>query len=149
MRIGIPAEVRSGETRVAATPETVKKLAQGGRHEMLVQTGAGTSASIPDAEFSAAGATVVPTAADVYSAADIVLKVRGPESSELPMLRKGVIVIALLNPFDTVALEALARTGAIGFALESVPRITRAQAMDVLSSQANIAGYKAVLLAAN
>jgi NAD(P) transhydrogenase subunit alpha len=149
MRIGIPAEVRSGETRVAATPETVKKLTQGGRHEVLVQTGAGTSASIPDADFTAAGATVVPTAADVYSRADIVMKVRGPDGSELPMLRPGVIVIALLNPFDTAGLEALARTGTTGFALESIPRITRAQAMDVLSSQANIAGYKAVMLAAN
>ncbi len=149
MRIGIPAEVRSGETRVAATPETVKKLTQGGRHEIVVQTGAGTHASIPDEDFTAAGATVLATAAEVYSRADILMKVRGPERSELPLLRPGVIVIALLNPFDTTVLEALARTGATGFALESIPRITRAQAMDVLSSQANIAGYKAVILAAN
>jgi H+-translocating NAD(P) transhydrogenase subunit alpha len=149
MRIGIPAEVRPGETRVAATPETVKKLTQGGRHEVFVQSGAGTAASIPDADFSAAGATIVPTAADVYSRAEVLLKVRGPEPSELPMLRRGVMVVALLNPFDAAGVESLARTGATGFALESIPRITRAQAMDVLSSQANIAGYKAVILAAN
>jgi NAD(P) transhydrogenase subunit alpha len=149
MRIGIPAEVRPGETRVAATPETVKKLSQGGHHGFLIQSGAGTGASIPDADFAAAGATIVPTAAEVYGQADILLKVRGPEASERSMLRKGVIVVAQLNPFDTAGIEALAQTGATGFALESIPRITRAQAMDVLSSQANIAGYKAVMLAAN
>jgi NAD(P) transhydrogenase subunit alpha len=148
MRIGIPAEVRSGETRVAATPETVKKLTTGGRHEVVVQSGAGTAASIPDSDFSAAGATIATTAAEAYQA-DIVLKVRAPEASELPLLRRGGILVGMLNPFDAAAVEALAGTGVTGFALESIPRITRAQAMDVLSSQANIAGYKAVLVAAN
>jgi NAD(P) transhydrogenase subunit alpha len=149
MRIGIPAEVRPGETRVAATPETVKKLIQGGRHEVVIQSGAGINASIPDADFTAAGGTTVPTAADAYGRSDIVLKVRGPEPNELPLLRRGGILVALLNPFDGAGLETLAQTGVTGFALESIPRITRAQSMDVLSSQANIAGYKAVILSAN
>lgn len=148
MRIGIPAEVRTGETRVAATPETVKKLTAGGKHTVVVQSGAGVGASIPDSEFSAAGATIVSAAADAYQS-DVVFKVRGPEAGELPLVRRGSIVIALLNPFDAAGISALAGTGATGFALESIPRITRGQAMDVLSSQANIAGYKAVMLAAN
>jgi NAD(P) transhydrogenase subunit alpha len=149
MRIGIPAEIRPGETRVAATPETVKKLAQGGRHTLIVQSGAGTSASIPDSEFTAAGATVVPSAADVYGQAEIIVKVRAPEASELPLLRRGTILASLLNPHDTAGIERLAATGVTAFAMEAVPRITRAQAMDVLSSQANIAGYKAVIVGAN
>ena len=149
MRIGIPAEVRSGETRVAATPETVKKLTQGGHHTVIVQTGAGSGASIPDSDFASAGATIVPAAQEVYGQSDILFKVRGPEATELPLLRSGVMLVAMLNPFDAAGLEAIAATGAIAFALEAVPRITRAQAMDVLSSQANIAGYKAVILAAN
>lgn len=149
MRIGVPAEVRAGEARVAATPDTVKKLTQGGHHSVLIQAGAGTGASIPDADFQAAGATIAPSAADVYAQSEIILKVRGPDASELPLLRRGVVLIALLNPHDAAGVDALARSGVTGFALEAVPRITRAQAMDVLSSQANIAGYKAVMLAAN
>jgi NAD(P) transhydrogenase subunit alpha len=149
MRIGVPAETRPGETRVAATPETVRKLTAGGKHSVLVQSGAGVAAAVPDADFQAAGATIVPSAAEVYSQADIVLKVRAPEASELPALRRGSILVGLLNPYDGAAIEALARTGVAGFAMEWLPRITRAQAMDVLSSQANIAGYKAVILAAN
>ena len=149
MRIGVPAETRPGETRVAATPETVKKLAGGGKHVLLVQSGAGTAAAVPDADFQAAGATIVSSAADVYGQADIVLKVRGPEAAELAGLRRGSILIGLLNPYDGAGIEALARTGVAGFAMEWLPRITRAQAMDVLSSQANIAGYKAVMIAAN
>jgi NAD(P) transhydrogenase subunit alpha len=149
MRIGIPAEVRPGETRVAATPETVKKLASGGKHTLVVQSGAGASASIPDAEFSTAGASIVASASDVYKDSDIVLKVRAPDAAELGYLKRGSIVVGLLNPYDTGGLQALANTGVAGFALEWLPRITRAQAMDVLSSQANIAGYKAVIIAAN
>ncbi|MEQ1573899.1 MAG: Re/Si-specific NAD(P)(+) transhydrogenase subunit alpha [Vicinamibacterales bacterium] len=149
MRIGVPAEVRAGEARVAATPETVKKLTQGGHHSVLIQAGAGTGASIPDADFQAAGATIAASAADIYAQSEIILKVRGPDASELPLLRRGVVLIALLNPHDAAGVDALARSGVTGFALEAVPRITRAQAMDVLSSQANIAGYKAVMLAAN
>jgi NAD(P) transhydrogenase subunit alpha len=148
MVIGIPAEIGPGETRVAATPETVKKLSQGGRHTVLVQAGAGTAANYPDDDYQAAGATLT-TAADVYARADLLLKVRGPEPAELPLLRRGVLLACLLSPFDRAALEALARTGVTAFRLESIPRITRAQSMDVLSSQANIAGYKAVIVAAD
>ena len=149
MHIGIPAEIRPGETRVAATPETVTKLLKGGRHSVTVQSGAGLAASLPDSAYQAAGAVIAPQASDVYAHAQIILKVRAPDASELPMLRPGAIVIGLLNPHDSSAIDALAATGVTAFAMEAVPRITRAQTMDVLSSQANIAGYKAVLLAAN
>jgi NAD(P) transhydrogenase subunit alpha len=147
MRIGVPAEIRPGETRVAATPETIRKIVKQG-HTCVVQRRAGLASSIPDAEFEAAGAALVDQAADVYQT-DIVIKVRGPAPSELPLLRRGSILIGLLNPHDESGIDRLAETGVTAFALESVPRITRAQAMDVLSSQANIAGYKAVLLAAH
>jgi len=149
MRIGVPAETRPGESRVAATPETVKKLAPGGKHQVLVQSGAGVNAAVPDADFQAAGATIVPAAADVYTQADIVLKVRAPAAAELAGLKRGSILVGLLNPYDAAGIQALAATGVAGFAMEWLPRITRAQAMDVLSSQANIAGYKAVMIAAN
>jgi NAD(P) transhydrogenase subunit alpha len=148
MQIGIPAETRAGEARVAATPETVKKLAGAGLHKLVVQSGAGVGASVPDAAFQAAGATIVASAAEAF-ASDIVLKVRGPEPAELGLLKRGGIVVGLLNPYDAATLEALAQTGATGFAMEWLPRTSRAQAMDVLSSQANIAGYKAVIIAAN
>jgi NAD(P) transhydrogenase subunit alpha len=144
MRIGIPAEQR-GETRVAATPETVKKLTQGGRHTVLIESGAGINAAIPDSEFAAAGASIG-TVGDVYGQSEIVLKVRRPEGAELSQLRRGQILIGLLAPHD--GIESLAATGVTGFAMEALPRISRAQAMDVLSSQANIAGYKAVIVAA-
>jgi NAD(P) transhydrogenase subunit alpha len=145
MRIGIPAEICPGERRVAATPETVKKLAAGGRHVITVQSGAGTGAFIPDADFQSAGAQLSCSADDVYAQSDIVLKVRRPEPSELPLLRRGSILVGLLSPSDGV--ETLAATGVTAFAMERLPRITRAQSMDVLSSQANIAGYKAVITA--
>ncbi|HEY6240729.1 MAG TPA: Re/Si-specific NAD(P)(+) transhydrogenase subunit alpha [Burkholderiales bacterium] len=147
MNIGIPAETRPGETRVAATPETVKKLAAGGRHTILVQSGAGVAASVPDKEFEAAGAKIVPGAADL-SAADIVLKVRGPQDAEVGLLKRGAIIVGLLNPYDRATMESYATAGLTCFAMEWLPRTTRAQAMDVLSSQANIGGYKAVILAA-
>ncbi|HXH25308.1 MAG TPA: Re/Si-specific NAD(P)(+) transhydrogenase subunit alpha [Vicinamibacterales bacterium] len=144
MRIGIPAETYEGETRVAATPETIKKLAGGGRHQVLVEPGAGAHAFISDADFAAAGATLA-CAPDVY-ASDIVLKVRRPLDRELGLLRRGSVLVGLLAPYEGV--EPIARTGVTAFAMELLPRISRAQAMDVLSSQANIAGYKAVLVAA-
>jgi NAD(P) transhydrogenase subunit alpha len=147
--IGIPAEVRPGETRVAATPETVKKLAASGHHKLLVQSGAGVNASVPDPEYANAGASVVASAAEVYGQSDIVLKVRGPLEDEAARFKQGAIVVGLLNPYDAAAVEGYARRGLTGFAMEWLPRITRAQAMDVLSSQANIAGYKAVMVAAN
>jgi NAD(P) transhydrogenase subunit alpha len=145
MRIGIPAESRPGETRVAATPETVKKLAA--RHQVLVGAGAGIKASIPDAAYEAAGATIVDAATAL--AADMVLKVRSPDSGERAQMRPGAVLVGMLNPFDTENLAAMAGAGLTAFALEAAPRISRAQSMDVLSSQANIAGYKAVMLAAN
>lgn len=148
MQIGIPAEIRAAETRVAATPETVKKLAGTGHHGLLVQSGAGARCSIPDSEYAAAGAAIAPSAAEVF-ASDIVLKVRGPEPGELPLLKSGGILIGLLAPHRKDGIEAIAKTGISAFAMEALPRISRAQSMDVLSSQANVAGYKAVMLAAN
>ena len=149
MRIAIPTEIRPGETRVAATPETIKKLTAGQSRAVIVQAGAGAGANIPDQDFQAAGATVAVTAADVYADADLLLKVRGPDPCELDMLRPGTIVVGLLAPHDRASLDALAARGVTAFALERLPRITRAQTMDVLSSQANIAGYKAVIIAAH
>jgi NAD(P) transhydrogenase subunit alpha len=145
MRIGVPAEIRAGETRVAATPETVKKLAA--KNEVRVQAGAGRASSIPDQDYEAAGAKIVASAAEAYDAG-IVLKVRAPGPEEAVLLKKDSLLIGLLEPFNSAQLEALARTGITGFAMEWLPRISRAQSMDVLSSQANIAGYKAVVLAA-
>jgi NAD(P) transhydrogenase subunit alpha len=147
MIIGIPRETRPGETRVAATPETVKKLAASGKHQIVVETGAGAHASIPDADFQTAGARMGSVAETL--GADVVLKVRGPTAEELPNLKRGAILIGLLNPFDVAGLESIAATGVSAYALERLPRISRAQSMDVLSSQANIAGYKAVMIAAN
>jgi len=145
MRIGVPAEILAGETRVAATPETVKKLAA--KNEVRVQAGAGTLASYPDRDYEAAGAKLVASAAEACDA-DIVLKVRAPLEAERALLKSGATLIGLLNPYDAAGLEELAKRGVTGFAMERLPRISRAQSMDVLSSQANIAGYKAVVLAA-
>jgi H+-translocating NAD(P) transhydrogenase subunit alpha len=146
MQIGIPAEVMAGETRVAATPETVKKyVAQG--HSVRVQSGAGVAASVTDAAFQAAGAQIVDAAAAYAS--DLVLKVRAPAASESALLKSGSALVGMLNPFDAEGLARLASAGVTSFALEAAPRTTRAQSMDVLSSQANIAGYKAVMIAAD
>jgi NAD(P) transhydrogenase subunit alpha len=145
MRISVPAETRPGETRVAATPETVKKLAA--KHQVLVQAGAGLAASVTDEAYAAAGAQIVP-AAEVW-AADVILKVRAPNPEERAQIKPGTVLIGMLNPFDADNNAAMAAAGLQAFALEAVPRITRAQSMDVLSSQANIAGYKAVMVAAN
>ena len=145
MRIGIPAETRAGETRVAATPETVKKLAA--KHQVVVQSGAGVTASVIDEAYVAAGATIG-SAADAFGC-DVVLKVRAPSADERALMKQGAVLIGMLNPFDGENIAAMAASGLSAFALEAVPRITRAQSMDVLSSQANIAGYKAVMVAAN
>ena len=149
MHIGIPVEIRGGETRVAATPETVKKYTDKGFHVVLVQSGAGAGASITDEAYSAAGATIVASAAELYSQSQIVLKVRGPDAKELSMMRKDAVLLGLLVPHQADGIAALATHGLTAFAMEKLPRISRAQSMDVLSSQANIAGYKAVLMAAN
>jgi NAD(P) transhydrogenase subunit alpha len=145
MHIGVPAETFPGETRVAATPETIRKLLAGGRHQVSVQTGAGLGAAVRDDDYRAAGAAVVTTPAEAY-AADVVLKVRRPGPAELPLVRRGSLLVGLLSPHE--GLDDLVKTGATAFAMELLPRISRAQAMDVLSSQGNIAGYKAVLVAA-
>ncbi len=149
MHIGIPAEIRGGETRVAATPETVKKYTAKGVHKVLVQSGAGAGASIPDSAYQEAGATIVTDVAELYAQSQIILKVRGPDSSELAMVRKDAVLLGLLSPHHKEGVDALAQHGLTAFAMEKLPRISRAQNMDVLSSQANIAGYKAVIMAAN
>ncbi|MEY4435689.1 MAG: hypothetical protein RL175_644 [Pseudomonadota bacterium] len=146
MLIGVPAETMAGEARVAVTPETAKKLIGQG-HVVRVQAGAGVLASVPDAAYAAAGAEVVDSAS--AWACDLVLKVRAPEASEVPHIKSGSTVVGMLEPFNAEGLQRLASAGATGFALEAAPRTTRAQSMDVLSSQANIAGYKAVMLAAD
>ncbi|MFN7836009.1 MAG: Re/Si-specific NAD(P)(+) transhydrogenase subunit alpha [Burkholderiaceae bacterium] len=148
MKIGIPAETVVGETRVAATPETVKKLCVKG-HQVSVQSQAGLASSATDAAYEAAGALIVPTAAAAVTEAELVLKVRAPTATELPLYRAGQVLVGMLDPFHTAGLQALNDAGLTAFALEAAPRTTRAQSMDVLSSQANIAGYKAVMLAAN
>ena len=145
MLIGVPRETAAGETRVAATPETVKKLkAQG--HTLRIEGGAGVAASITDEAFAAAGAEIVGRAEALGS--DLVLKVRSPGADELTLMKSGSALVGMLNPFDRAGLDALAGAGLTSFALEAAPRTTRAQSMDVLSRQANIAGYKAVLVAA-
>ena len=146
MLIGVPAETLAGETRVAVTPETVKKLVASG-HAVRVQAGAGIAASVTDAAYQAAGAEI--TDQTGAFSADTVLKVRTPTEAEAALLKPGAVVIGMLNPFDAAGLQRLASAGVTGFALEAAPRTTRAQSMDVLSSQANIAGYKAVMIAAD
>src|SRR6476646_643131 len=146
MLIGVPRETAAGETRVAATPETTKKLkAQG--HTIRVESGAGVPASVTDDAFAAAGAEIGDRASAL--GADLVLKVRSPAADELLLMKSGAALVGMLNPFDRAGLEAIAAAGLTSFALEAAPRTTRAQSMDVLSSQANIAGYKAVMIAAD
>ena len=143
--IVVTKERRAGETRVAATPESVKKLILAG-FSVTVEVGAGASASYPDADYEAAGATLVNTVKAAMDKADILFKVRAPVDEEIAALKPGTIVVATLNPYiEKDALNALAAKGATSFAMEFVPRITRAQVMDVLSSQANLAGYRAVI----
>jgi NAD(P) transhydrogenase subunit alpha len=145
MKVAVAAETEGGEPRVAATPETVKKLLGLGA-QIVIEPGAGIKSGILDADYVAAGATV---AADAVSGADIVLKVRRPEASELSRVKQGAIVIAMMDPYGhDDALAAMAKAGVTAFAIELLPRITRAQTMDVLSSQANLAGYRAVIDAA-
>ena len=146
--IAVTRERREGETRCAVTPETVKKLIALGA-TVTVEAGTGGGSSIPDADYEAAGATVAKDTKAVLSGADLVLKVRGPTAQETSALKPGAIVAAMLDAYrekDTV--QALAQAGVTAFAMEFVPRITRAQVMDVLSSQANLAGYRAVIEAA-
>ena len=146
MLIGIPMETFAGETRVAVTPETVKKLkAQG--HTLRVQSGAGVSASVTDEAYVAAGAEITDVAGAL--GADMVLKVRAPSAEERAQMKPGAVVVGMLNPFDKDGLQGMTDAKLTAFALEAAPRTTRAQSMDVLSSQANLAGYKAVMIAAD
>jgi H+-translocating NAD(P) transhydrogenase subunit alpha len=145
MRIAVPAEAQDTETRVAATPETVKKFIALGA-SVAVEKGAGMTAGITDAEFEAAGASIAKSAKDTLKDADIVLKVRRPSEAELKGVKSGALVIATMDPYgQDAALAAMAKAGVSAFAMEFMPRITRAQVMDVLSSQANLAGYRAVV----
>jgi NAD(P) transhydrogenase subunit alpha len=142
MRIAVARETDPGEPRVAATPDTVKKFKSLGA-DVAVEPGAGVKSGVPDAEYVAAGATVTPGA---VKDADVVLKVRRPGDAELGTYKKGALVIAIMDPYgNDAALAAMAKAGITAFAMELMPRITRAQSMDVLSSQANLAGYRAVI----
>ncbi|HEY4123720.1 MAG TPA: Re/Si-specific NAD(P)(+) transhydrogenase subunit alpha [Rhizomicrobium sp.] len=148
MKLAVLKERRAGEARVAATPETVKKLKTLGL-DIAIERDAGAGAKIADADYEAAGATIAPDAASALSNADIVFKVRGPEVNEIAAMKKGAVYASLLSPFtEKETIAALATAGVTAFAMEMLPRISRAQSMDVLSSQANLAGYKAVIDAA-
>jgi NAD(P) transhydrogenase subunit alpha len=145
MKVAVPAELDPAEPRVAATPETVRKI-RGLGAEVAVERGAGVKSGVPDGEYAAAGASVVASAADAVKDADVILKVRRPEASELAGYKHGALVIAIMDPFGREEeIGAMAQAGVTGFAMELMPRITRAQSMDVLSSQANLAGYRAVI----
>jgi NAD(P) transhydrogenase subunit alpha len=144
VRVGVPKETASGERRVALVPDGVARLTQAG-FEVTVERGAGTAASFPDEAYAEAGASLVD---DAFDAAAVV-KVQKPSDEEVGRLREGVVLVGLLQPLtDAEGIERLASRGVTAFAMESIPRITRAQSMDVLSSQATVAGYKAVVLAA-
>ncbi|MFN5210967.1 Re/Si-specific NAD(P)(+) transhydrogenase subunit alpha [Brevundimonas sp.] len=146
--IAVTRERREGETRCAVTPETVKKLIGLGA-TVRVEVGTGGGSSIPDADYAAVGAAVLADTRAVLTGADILLKVRGPTAQETSALKSGAVVVALLDAWrDRETVKALAGAGATAFAMEFVPRITRAQVMDALSSQANLAGYRAVIEAA-
>ena len=146
--VAVTKERQAGETRVALTPDAAKKLIALGL-SVTVETGAGAAASIPDAEYLAAGATIAPDAKAALAGADLVFMVRGPDAEQAAAMKSGALLAALLNPYQNrETLDALARAGISAFAMEFVPRITRAQVMDALSSQANLAGYRAVIEAA-
>jgi H+-translocating NAD(P) transhydrogenase subunit alpha len=148
VKVAVPKETAPGERRVALVPEIVKKLADAG-FEIAVEAGAGAEASFSDQDFEQAGAMIAPSPEELLRGAEGVLKVQKPSAEEIELLPEGSILIAFLQPLtDSEGIERLARRGVVGFALESVPRITRAQPMDALSSQATVSGYKAALLAA-
>ena len=145
MKVGVPRETTAGERRVALVPETVRRLTGSG-FEVIVERGAGKSASFPDPDYEQAGATLVD---DAYTG-EAVAKVQPPASAEADRLRSGQVLIGFLQPLtDREGIERLGECGVVAFAMESIPRITRAQAMDALSSQATVSGYKAAVLAAD
>jgi H+-translocating NAD(P) transhydrogenase subunit alpha len=146
--IGVPKETTAGEHRVALVPESVGRLVKGGA-TLRVQAGAGAAAFYPDTEYRSAGAEVVPDAAGLLSSADILLKVQPPQPAEIAALRPGTVTVGFLNPSRNLEMVSRLRdAGVTAFAMELLPRITRAQSMDALSSQATVAGYRAALLAA-
>jgi hypothetical protein len=145
MKMAIAKEIDPSEPRVAASPDTVKKFKAIGA-EVVIEPGAGIKSGLPDSEFTAVGATV---SADALKDADIIIQVKRPEASELSQYKRGALVIAIMDPYgNEAALKTIADAGVAAFAMELMPRITRAQVMDVLSSQANLAGYRAVIEAA-
>jgi len=145
MKIAVISETAALETRVAATPETIKKLIGIGA-TVSVEAGAGKNSGIPDAEFTAAGAHIASSAKETLADASVVLKVRRPTEGETSLIPKGALVLAIMDPYDSPeALSSMAKAGLSAFSMELMPRITRAQVMDVLSSQANLAGYRAVI----
>jgi H+-translocating NAD(P) transhydrogenase subunit alpha len=145
MRIGIAQELDQTEPRIGVTPDTIKRMREFGA-EVVVQRGAGARSGILDAEFEAVGAALVDTETETVRDADIVLRVQRPTQGDLKTYKRGAIIIGILDPFDDLnAVHAMADAGVTAFAMELIPRITRAQAMDVLSSQANLAGYRAVI----
>jgi len=148
MKLAVLKERRPGEARVAATPESVKKL-KGLGLDVTIESGAGSKARFADNDYLAQGATIAPDAAAALKDADIILKVRSPEADEIAQMKRGAVLAALLAPYtERDAIDRLAAQGVDAFAMEFLPRISRAQSMDVLSSQANLAGYKAVIDAA-
>jgi H+-translocating NAD(P) transhydrogenase subunit alpha len=148
VKVAVPKEL-PGERRVALVPEIVRKLTDSG-FEIAVEAGAGAEASFSDVDYERAGATIAAARDELYGNAEGVVKVQKPTPDEIERLREGTVLIGFLQPLsDSEGIERLARRGVVGFALESVPRITRAQPMDALSSQATVSGYKAVLLAAD
>src|SRR5436190_4705629 len=149
VRVAVPKETAPGERRVALVPETVKRLASAGL-EVVVESGAGDEAALPDDAYREAGAVIADGPDDVYLGAGLVVKVRKPSADEVDAIPEGAVVIAFLEPLtDRDGVERLAARGIAGFAMESIPRITRAQSMDALSSQSTVGGYKAVLIAAD
>lgn len=148
MKIGVLREIAPGERRIALVPESAKKLVEQG-NEVAIERGAGTAAGFPDAAYTAAGARLAADAGEILGASDLVLKIQPPQASEIERLRERTIVVAILQPFQNAdTVRRLAAKRAVSFSLDLLPRITRAQAMDVLSSMSTIAGYKGVLLAA-
>jgi len=147
MFIAALTETHAGEKRVSVTPETARKYCSMG-YDVLVQSGAGLGACFPDADYEGAGATLVANTAEIYRQADIILAVRGPDADSLPLIRKNSVLIGMLAPAGNPLIQSYAEHGLTCFSQELLPRISRAQSMDVLSSQANIGGYRAILLAA-
>jgi NAD(P) transhydrogenase subunit alpha len=148
MIIGVPKETLAGETRIAATPETVKKFVSLG-WKVVIQSGAGITSNCTDSHYRDAGAVIAASAAEACKDADVILKVAAPSADEISSMKQGAVVLASFSQFQDPPLDAYAAKGLTCVAMERIPRITRAQSSDILSSQANVAGYKAVLLAAN